>query len=259
MVIYGNPITFGGGSLKATDALLRVQAPAGSTVTISKGTTTKTDLGHENALDPTVYDYYFIIHQSQFDSVNPWTVTATLGSLSTTNTIIIDSADEYDMELTYRVYLMRDGAYVDGITWAVNALTGTPSLSPQTGYITFYASSSNATATAVAYATTKVALSGKTTVHVKFKEVNSHYGQSRDYGSIVPAIGVSTSEPSIQSGPAIPAWIASQHITVTSNYINTEEVTLDISAISDDCYISLCCGSTTSFRGALYISDVWVD
>lgn len=92
----------GGGSLKATDALLRVQAPAGSTVTISKGTTTKTDLGHENADDHTRYDYYFIIHQSQFDSVNPWTVTLTPNDAGLSKTVIIDSADEYDVNLYYK-------------------------------------------------------------------------------------------------------------------------------------------------------------
>lgn len=93
----------GGGGLSATDALLRVQAPAGSTVTITKGGTTKTDAGHENADDHTVYDYYFIIHASQFDGVNPWTVTATLGGESASDTVIIDSADEYDVELSFRV------------------------------------------------------------------------------------------------------------------------------------------------------------
>lgn len=100
----------GGGGLSATDALLRVQAPAGSTVTISKGGVTKTDAGHENADDHTVYDYYFIIHASQFDSVNPWTVTATLGAESASDTVTIDSADEYDVELFYHYYLFRSGA-----------------------------------------------------------------------------------------------------------------------------------------------------
>lgn len=90
-----------GGGLKATDAILRVIAPAGSTVTISKGTVSKSDLGHENSDDSSVYDYYFIIHASQFDSVNPWTVTATLGGDSASDTVIIDSADEYDVILSY--------------------------------------------------------------------------------------------------------------------------------------------------------------
>lgn len=96
-----NMVGGGGGGLKATDALLRVQAPAGSTVTITKGTTTKTDLGHENADNHTVYDYYFIIHQSQFDSVNAWTVTATLGTQIATSVVLIDLADEYDLVLSY--------------------------------------------------------------------------------------------------------------------------------------------------------------
>lgn len=90
----------GGASLSSTDALLRVEAPAGSTVTITKGSVTKTDLGHENADDNSIYDYYFIIHASQFDST-PWTVTATLGADSATDTIVINAADEYDVVLDY--------------------------------------------------------------------------------------------------------------------------------------------------------------
>lgn len=105
-----NMVGGGGGGLSATDALLRVQAPANSTVTITKGTTTKTDLGHENADDHTVYDYYFIIHQSQFDSINPWTVTATLtGEDPVSETVIIDSADEYDVVLDYTAWLYKEG------------------------------------------------------------------------------------------------------------------------------------------------------
>lgn len=95
--------------LKATDALLRVQAPAESSVTISKGGTSKTDAGHENADDHTVYDYYFIIHQSQFDSVNPWTVTATKDADSATETIIVDAANEYDVILSYNLVIFDYG------------------------------------------------------------------------------------------------------------------------------------------------------
>ena len=93
----------GGGGLSDTDALLRVVAPAGSLVTITKGTLTKTDHGHENASDPLTYDYYFIIHQSQFDSINAWTVTATLNGQTASNTIIIDASDEYDLVMSYHV------------------------------------------------------------------------------------------------------------------------------------------------------------
>ena len=98
-----NMVGGGSGGLKSTDAILRVIAPAGSTVTISKGTVSKSDQGHENASDTSLYDYYFIIHASQFDSVNPWTVTGTLGSDTAIKTIIIDSADEYDVLMEYLV------------------------------------------------------------------------------------------------------------------------------------------------------------
>lgn len=98
----GNSNAGGGASLKPTDAFLRVQAPAGATVTISKGGTTKSDAGHANETDHGIYDYYFIIHQSQFDSINAWTVTATLGGSTESSTIIIDSADEYDVNLAFQ-------------------------------------------------------------------------------------------------------------------------------------------------------------
>lgn len=105
----------GGGGLQSTDAILRVIAPAGSTVTISKGGVSKSDAGHENASDPTFYDYYFIIHASQFDGVNPWTVTAVNGADTFTDTIIINSADEYDLELGHLLYFIKNGAVDQGM------------------------------------------------------------------------------------------------------------------------------------------------
>lgn len=111
-----NMVGGGGGGLSSTDALLRVQAPAGSTVTITKGSTTKTDQGHENADDSTVYDYYFIIHQSQFDSTTPWTVTATLGTQTASDTVTVNAANEYDIELSFSIYLFKAGDQCTSIT-----------------------------------------------------------------------------------------------------------------------------------------------
>ena len=105
----------GGGHLNNTDALLRVSAPAGSIVTITKGSTAKSDHGHENAIDPNFYDYYFIIHQSHFDSKNPWTVTAALGQDSASDTIIIYLPDEYDVILQYRFMLYDNGDFYTGL------------------------------------------------------------------------------------------------------------------------------------------------
>lgn len=90
----------GGSGLSATDALLCVQSTAGSIVTITKDTVTKTAQGHENALDPSIYDYYFVITASEFDSVNPWTATSTLGVGISSDTIIVDAPNAYSLTLT---------------------------------------------------------------------------------------------------------------------------------------------------------------
>lgn len=113
-----------GGALKDTDAILRVIAPAGSTVTISKGAVSKTDNGHENASDNTLYDYYFIIHQSQFDA-NPWTVTATKSGESLTKTVIINASNEYDITLVW-LSVIKNGYFVNGYSSAVNLRNGQP-------------------------------------------------------------------------------------------------------------------------------------
>lgn len=129
-----NMVGGGGGSLSATDALLRVQAPAGSTVTITKGSTTKTDQGHENADDSTIYDYYFIIHQSQFDSTTPWTVTATLNTQTASATVLISENAEYDLELSYGFYLYNNGDQCTAVTggWSYAAFLSTSNYSAGT-------------------------------------------------------------------------------------------------------------------------------
>lgn len=134
MSLVLNMVGGGGGSLSATDALLRVQAPAGSTVTITKGSTTKTDQGHENADDSTVYDYYFIIHQSQFDSTTPWTVTATLGTQTASDTVLISENAEYDIELSYGFYLYNNGDLRTAVTggWSYAAFLSTSNYSAGT-------------------------------------------------------------------------------------------------------------------------------
>ena len=99
----------GSRSLATTDALLRVQANAGSVVTIVKGTTSLIDYGHVNIDDNSAYDYYFVIHESQFDSVTPWTITGTWQGETSTAEIIIDTPDEYDIRLWHILRLIQNG------------------------------------------------------------------------------------------------------------------------------------------------------
>lgn len=227
----------GGGSLKATDALLRVSAPANSVVTISKGSTNKSDNGHLNADDHTVYDYYFIIHQSQFDSVTPWTVTATLGSDSATDTVIIDTADEYDVVLNYFLILFDYGT-TDYTFQAYRASSyGSGGVQFANDYMQVWARWAEAAASTAtwAYCTTTVDASKYSTVEIEYTSnaastlaVRATYNGANLASTTVPANATATP------------------ITAT----------LDISSITGQIYWVVGIGSSNSNQYNLYVRKI---
>lgn len=97
-----NMVGGGGGSLKDTDAVLIVSVPTGSTVTATKGGVTLTPTIWVQNADNTTDTAIFSIKASTFDS-NPWTVMATLNGDTASDTVVINSAKEYGMELSFRV------------------------------------------------------------------------------------------------------------------------------------------------------------
>ena len=106
--VLGNSSGGGGGPTSA-DAILTVTAPAGATVTATKGSATLTPTLWTAAADATQECALFVISAAQFDATNPWTVAATNGTDTISDTIIIDSNKQYDVELTYNLYLIKDG------------------------------------------------------------------------------------------------------------------------------------------------------
>lgn len=243
-----NMVGGGGGGLKATDALLRVQAPAGSTVTITKGTTTKTDLGHENADDHTVYDYYFIIHASQFDSVNAWTVTATLGAQTKSDTIIIDSADEYDVVLSYEFYFVKDGHFVGDQL----IKTGASGAYFSEGSVLTWAGFGNAAGGAygstdvTSYNTLKVEVTGGTS----WSNPN------------IPILAICNSQPSVNGGTGGVSGVSAQTKLRTGSgtgSIPAGTYTLDISGYTGTKYILLTCSGDSGNSGSMYIKNLWLE
>lgn len=235
----------GGGSLKGTDAILRVIAPAGSTVTISKGGVSKSDAGHENHDDATLYDYYFIIHQSQFDGVNPWTVTATLGVKTVSDTIIIDSADGYDVTLLYGFYLVKDGLLTgEGIT----KFQSNNTIVQNTGYVRFSDTTNNKIG--IFSSTNKVDLTRYNTLRLKITGSSS---QSYHGNVKVPTLCIGSSRPTTSGGSAdITNIIASTKLSEV-DAIPAGDYTLDISAYSGLYYIALCMAGVTTW---IYAADV---
>lgn len=105
-----NMVGGGGGKLKDSDAVLVVTVPTGSTVTATKGGTTLTPTMWVKAADNTLDCAIFSIPASQFDSTTPWTVTATLGTETASDTVTVNAANEYDVTLEYGLILFNYGA-----------------------------------------------------------------------------------------------------------------------------------------------------
>ena len=95
----------GSGGLSPNNAVIHVKAPVGSTVTFAKGGVTVKVLdaskGHAN-VDGESADYYLSVSSGNYGT---WTVTATLGTETTSDTVTVDAAKQYDVTLSYFTYL----------------------------------------------------------------------------------------------------------------------------------------------------------
>ena len=97
----------GGSALKDTDAILNLTVPTGSSVTMTKGAVTLTPTIWTKNADSTFDCAIFSVPASTFDST-AWTVTATLGTDTASKTIVIDSALEYEIEIEYKYWIVKN-------------------------------------------------------------------------------------------------------------------------------------------------------
>ena len=139
-MILGDPIIFGGsGGPSSSDAILTVTVPTGSTVTATKGGTTLTPTMWVQAADATLDCALFVIAPAQFDSVNPWTVTATLGTRTESDTVIISTNKQYSVEIDFYYLFSADGDYTGQWSakawWSDSNNRVTPSLTINTNLI----------------------------------------------------------------------------------------------------------------------------
>ena len=235
----------GGEIILPTDAILRVIAPAGSTVTISKGAVTKSDGGHENADDNTLYDHYFIIHASQFDSVTPWTVTATLGAQTASTTVIVDAANEYGAILSYSFFLYKDGNEYTSITGGYSYLrilsTSYAQVDPTKGadYIRLAPSGSSKQSSAVTV--NGIDLTDYSTLYINITEFDRTASGYRDF--IVKS--------SRSSGTT---FAGDTQITGTGVY------SIDVSGLSGSYYIGVFCNSNgSSVHCYISFDKIWLE
>lgn len=110
MSLTFNMVGGGGGKLKGTDAVLVVTVPTGSTVTATKGGATLTPTMWVKAADATLDCAIFSISASQFDSTTPWTITATNGVNTASDTVLITTNKEYEVTLVCELRIITAGA-----------------------------------------------------------------------------------------------------------------------------------------------------
>ena len=106
-----------GGGMSLNGAVIHVTAPAGSTITFSKGEVIVKALGpeksHVNANDNTLAEWYYAVNSSNYGT---WSIsTSTLS-----RTVSIDSNKQYDIALYY-LYLYKNGDTCTDVTGGYTA------------------------------------------------------------------------------------------------------------------------------------------
>lgn len=133
----------GGGTIQSTDALVRVVADYGSSVSVTAGGTTKALRPLVIAGDASRSCYYDLVKPGAFSSTAR-SYTATLGGDTASESLVVNAAGEYTKELSYwngELYLngnwytahtggwaakaVRYSATIPGTTYNINALAPT--------------------------------------------------------------------------------------------------------------------------------------
>lgn len=238
-----------GGGLSDSNAILRVTVPTGSAVTAAKGGVTKhAKLWTQNA-DNTLDTAIISIPAGSFDS-NPWTVTATLGGSTTTASVVINSADEYDLVLFYDLYLIKGGRLVDGISFTRTG-GSTATLTEQSTSVRFKVTSKQGCGEYVRV--------NDVTRFNSLKISISSGGYSWN-GTRTPAICIGTSVPSVDSASADVSNVSAvRKLMSSTGEFTAGTYTLDISSYTGQAYVLVTLSAETGHDGVMYINDFWLE
>lgn len=240
-----NMVGGGGGKLKDTDAVLFVTVPTGSSVIATKGAITLTPTIWTKNADNTLDCAVFIISPSLFDAQNAWTVTSTLGTNSASKTVTIDAADEYEMELYYKLYLFKAG---DTSGWTSKA----------------WRSSSDRTAHApsISYGTTAMTIS-QTSNH---SGVAYHEAVDLTNYSVVIAKGTFTARVVFENGLYVLSNLsgtyyvnASASDTLSSQGATDTKFEIDVSNLSGYYYVAFGLARNSNVNATFVVTEAYLE
>lgn len=239
----------GGGGPTASDAILTVTAPAGSTVTATKGSATLVPTLWTTAADATQECALFVIPAAQFDSSTPWTVTATSGTATSSDTVTIDSNKQYDLTLDYNYWLVKNGTLVG--TFSTSTYS---SLTQLDDFVLMSITGNN-----YGRITTQAAVdfTGFSTLKIVFmRDGNGKYGQSWRGSTYYPSVGYGATTPSGDTSPNYTNYVL---LNSSSGVIASKTYTLDITSQTGSKYVSILISGSSSLSAYANIYDFYLE
>lgn len=251
-MIYGNPLIFGGsggGGPTASDAILTVTAPAGSTVTATKGGTSLTPTMWTAAADATQECALFVITATQFDATTPWTVTISDGTNTASDTILIGSNEQYDLTLDFNYWLVKHGTLVGAFSTSTYA-----NLTQSDDFVLMSITGSN-----YGRITTQSAVdfTGFSTLKIVFMRDNDgKYGQSWRGATYYPSMGYGATAPSSDTSPNFTDYVA---LNSSSGVIANKTYTLDVTSQTGSKFVSVLLSGSSGLSAYANIYDFYLE
>ena len=232
----------GASAIRDGCAILEVQAPAFSQITAVRadGLTKKQNKGYINLSNSDYWFYYIIIQKFELSNLI-WTVTATDGTDTVSDTIIISSNQQYELSLV-RKWFIKNGVIVDSGTTTFGNITATEQAD---GYILAKTTSNNTGG----FKSSQIDFSPYSKIVLELALVNNVYGQSW-YSTGVPAVGYGTTIS--LSGDNVTGFVGLKYLrSSTGTITNTAVFEVDISQIISSYSVACTCGGSNSLSGTL--------
>lgn len=225
-------------------AVLSIDAPTGSTVTVSQGSFSKI-LRDFIEIDTQFSRYFYLIKPSKFGS---WTITATNGQNTTDETVLVTTNENYEVKLTYKFFIIKDGVWQidDNLVTKVSVNFSYP-----IGY--------------VQEKTTGNVVGGMILPSMDITQYNNIVLAVAD-GSIswnaaqCPAIGISSSVPTINGSTGdVSPYNKYQLINSAQGPISAATYVLNISTNVGNKYIWVTCSGYGSNLGTVNITNLYLE
>lgn len=239
-----NMVGGGGSGIPGNRAVLVARIPSGSTVTATKGGVTLTPMMWVSETYPDQDIALFVFTPAQFDSVNPWTITATDGTSTASTTIFITDNKEYEVELTYEIVFVENGV-LTSLPWTIATNPDYPSAAvvQETGQVMFTTGSEYAAT--VFGSTDAYDLTDYTTLRLVVASGQSYYRSDK-----APCVAIGRNRPTGTGTSASATNL--DYLTMlngSTGAISATTYTLDVSALSGLFYVGI------SLAGSASLSD----